>query len=185
MNLYGFCRNSSICFSDTLGETIILTINSNPDRKDVIKYKGKELRARGVTRRYEKFNAKCTNDCVLKISGVFNLWIELLSEDSPRWEERYPRYKNSGVNREDMNTLNHEMDHFNTWKAFYSFVKTADVYHNRKFSDCKELAEKINDRYKKYHAKASKHSLLFDDKARNQGGQYAKYPFDTSTFKWE
>jgi hypothetical protein len=137
-------------------------------------------------KRSKRHNFGSCNRCFsVYTAGVFNLWIELLSEDSTRREERYPRYENSGVNREDMNTLNHEMDHFNTWKAFYSFIKTADVYHNRKFSDCKELAEKINDRYKKYHAKASKHSLLFDDKARNQGGQYAKYPFDTSTFKWE
>ena len=185
VNLYGFCRNSSICFSDTLGKTIILTMDSNPDRKDVIKYKGKESRVRGVTRRYEKFNAKCTKDCVLKISGVFNLWIELLNADSPRWNQRYRRYRNSGIDKEDMNTLNHEMDHFNTWKAFYSFVKTVDAYHDKKYSDCKERAQKINAKYKEFHAKASMHSSSFDSNNRNQGGQYAKYPFDTSTFKWE
>ena len=38
---------------------------------------------------------------------------------------------------------------------------------------------------KESHAKASMHSSSFDSNNRNQGGQYAKYPFDTSTFKWE
>ena len=33
--------------------------------------------------------------------------------------------------------------------------------------------------------KNAKHSLAFDKKGKYSGGQYARYPFDTTGFKWE
>ena len=120
------------------------------------------------------------------MTGYANVWIELLEASSPKWNDRYDRYKNSGIEKEDMNALNHEMDHFNTWKAFYSFVKSLNSYDGKVFpGDCDLRAKTINERLAQYKSQAEAHSDKFDQKGWNQGGQYGKHPFDTSKFSWE
>ena len=127
----------------------------------------------------------CDKKCVLHAKGVIQLWIELLNEDNPRWNERYPRYSGNAEMREDKNTLAHEMDHFKTWNAFLDFVKTANVFDGKKYSDCKDRATRYNAAYQRFRAVTSAHSAKFDQHGWNQGNQYSKHPLNTSAFKWE
>ena len=185
LNLYAFCENNGIMFSDMLGREIAFYVNSIPERKSVLKFKNRILNARGVTYITTKFNIYCTKDCILKIEGEFSLTIELLEETSIRWKEKFKRYKNTNIDREDLNTLNHEMDHFNTWLTFFNFVKKLEVYDNQYFPDCIKKADEIQKKYYKYRKITSLHSKKFDGDDRNQGGQYINYPLDVSTFSWE
>ena len=109
----------------------------------------------------------------------------MLEETSIRWKEKFKRYKNTNIDREDLNTLNHEMDHFNTWLTFFNFVKKLEVYDNQYFPDCIKKADEIQKKYYQYRKITSLHSKKFDGDDRNQGGQYINYPLDVSTFSWE
>ena len=111
----------------------------------VIKKNGVPVGNRATTKHVDNIKAKCVAGCKLKVTGYANVWIELLEASSPKWNDRYDRYKNSGIEKEDMNALNHEMDHFNTWKAFYSFVKSLNSYDGKVFpGDCDLRANNTN-----------------------------------------
>ena len=185
LNLYGFCSDNPICNIDSYGLTVIVHMNPTPSRQDNIKNKaGQILNVRGMTRVLGNVKFSC-NKCILRAKGIIQLWIELLNENDKRWGTRFKRYAQRNSAREDANTLAHEMDHFNTWKAFLEFVKTANSIDGKYISDCANKAKKFNALYEQYKAKTKSHSLKFDQPGWNQGGQYLLHPLDTSTFKWE
>jgi hypothetical protein len=101
------------------------------------------------------------------------------------WTIQYPQYKDNSDTDQETNALKHELDHFNTWKSFYDFVKTADQYDGKKFADCQRRIAIMMQRYNEYHELASKHSLSFHNNGMASGGRYSQHPFDTSAFKWE
>ena len=186
-NLYCSFANSPVFITDPLGKTVFVITDSTPSRKASITAQrgNRTLSPRGITRITGSLNFSCDKKCVLHAKGVIQLWIELLNEDSPRWNERYPRYSSSTNTREDQNTLSHEMDHFRTWSAFLDFVKTANSLDGKKLSDCQDRASRYNAAYQKYKAETSAHSLKFDQPGWNQGNQYSRHPLNTSMFKWE
>ena len=186
-NLYSSFRNCPVSTIDPLGKTVFVIADPNPSRKSAISVRrgGQILSPRGVTRRTGDLTFSCDKKCILHANGVIQLWIELLNEDDPRWNTRYPQYSSSTNDNEDQNTLSHEMDHFNTWNAFLDFVKTANDLDGKKYSDCKERAARYNAAYQRFKALTSAHSAKFDQPGWNQGGQYSKHPLNTSSFKWE
>jgi RHS repeat-associated protein len=186
-NLYCSFVNSPVFITDPLGKTVFVITDSTPSRKaSITEQRGnRTLSPRGITRITGSLNFSCDKKCVLHAKGVIQLWIELLNEDSPRWNERYPRYSSSTNTREDQNTLSHEMDHFSTWSAFLDFVETANSLDGKKFFDCQDRASRYNAAYQKYKAETSAHSLKFDKPGWNQGNQYSRHPLNTSMFKWE
>lgn len=153
--------------------TIVFFAVSNWDRKPIVNPDDDEV------------GFVCVSGCKIKTKGVIQLWIELLNEDDPKWQEHYSRYSGNNVTSESQNTLNHELDHFNTWKAFLDFVRTANAYDGKKVSNCAELVGRLNATYERYKSITSAHSLKFDQPGWNQGGQYSRHPLETSTFKWE
>lgn len=140
---------------------------------------------RGVTKVSGTLQFVCDKKCIMHVKGVIQLWIELLDENDSRWNVRYPRYAGNNTQREDENTLAHEMDHFNTWKDFLDFVQTANAFDGQKFSDCANRAKQYTAAYRRIRGIVSSHSAKFDMPGWNQGGQYSRHPIDTSIFKWE
>jgi len=96
-----------------------------------------------------------------------------------------PQLESSVLVSEDLNAYNHELDHFYTWKEFYTFLKTANSYDGRPYKDCKAKALDLQTRYSRFKAMTQRHSRAFDQTGRNMGGQYSSHPLDTSKFKWE
>ena len=142
LNLYGFCSDNPICNIDSYGLTVIVHMNPTPSRQDNIKNKaGQILNVRGMTRVLGNVKFSC-NKCILRAKGIIQLWIELLNENDKRWGTRFKRYAQRNSAREDANTLAHEMDHFNTWKAFLEFVKTANSIDGKYFglSGCEDYS---------------------------------------------
>ncbi len=186
-NLYDSFGNSPTFATDPLGKTVFIITDPIPSRKTSITVKrgSRTISPRGVTRIKGSLTFSCDKNCILHAKGVIQLWIELLNEDDSRWNKRYPQYSSSTNNREDLNTLSHEMDHFSTWSAFLDFVKTANTLDGKKFTNCKDKANQYNMAYKRYMVITSAHSSKFDQPGWNQGGQYSKHPLNTSTFKWE
>ena len=186
-NLYCSFVNSPVFITDPLGEKVFVITDSTPSRQATITVKrgDKTLSPRGVTRIMGSLKFSYDTKCILHVKGVIQLWIELLNEGDARWNKRYPQYLSSKNDREDLNTLSHEMDHFSTWRAFLDFVKTANDFDGKQYSDCKERAMRYNAAYQKFRAITAAHNLKFDDDGWNMGGQYSRHPLDTSGFKWE
>ena len=109
----------------------------------------------------------------------------MLPADNERWNSNYRRYKDSPIVTERLNAYNHELDHFNTWSAFYQFLATANNYDGKKYANCDEKASDLNARYSQFESETAKHSAGFDNKDRNMGGQYSRFPLDVSRFSWE
>ncbi|MDO5318871.1 MAG: RHS repeat-associated core domain-containing protein [bacterium] len=187
LNLYLPCDNKLPFLVDPLGDTVYVITDSTPSRKQSITVRrgGSVIAPRGVTKLTGSLKFVCVSGCKIKTKGVIQLWIELLNEDDPKWQEHYSRYSGNNVTSESQNTLNHELDHFNTWKAFLDFVRTANAYDGKKVSNCAELVGRLNATYERYKSITSAHSLKFDQPGWNQGGQYSRHPLETSTFKWE
>ena len=184
LNLYGFCGNNVVANIDAFGQRVIIQVDPTPSRRKVINSRsGRHPRA--VTRRFGNCKFNCTKDCKIKVTGHITLWIEMLEENSRRWQEPFPQYIGNVGMSEDESAYQHELDHFKTWKAFYDFLQTANTYDGRQYKDCKSKAQKFNERYEHFKQKVSQHSISFDSPSWNQGGRYELHPLDTSTFKWE
>ena len=186
-NLYCTLANNAMRGIDPFGLTVLVTTDSIPQRTENMHAlkNGINKAVRACTKRYERFKVTCTKDCRIKVSGVFNLWIEMRPSTYEMWKIQAKQYKNNPEADQELNALNHELDHFQTWKAFYDFVKTADRYDGVKFSDCQKRATIMMQKYNEYHQLASKHSTAFDADGKNSGGQYARFPFNTAGFNWE
>ena len=187
LNLYGFCGNNATMCVDPLGNAVYVLIDPVPNRKEniVIKKDGRTMTPRGVTRVSGGFQFVCDRKCTMHVKGVIQLWIELLDENDSRWNIRYARYAGNDTPREDESTLAHEMDHFNTWKAFLDFVQTANAFDGQTFSDCADRATRYTTTYRRISEIVSSHSAKFDRPGLNQGGQYSRHPLDPSILKWE
>ena len=186
-NLYCILANNAMRGIDPFGLTVLVTTDSIPQRTENMHAlkNGINKAVRAYTKRYERFKVTCTKDCRIKVSGVFNLWIEMRPSTDEMWKIQAKQYKNNPEANQELNALNHELDHFQTWKAFYDFVKTADRYDGVKFPDCQKRANIMMQKYNEYHQIASKHSTAFDTDGKNSGGQYARFPFNTAGFNWE
>ena len=186
-NLYSSMRNNLISRIDPLGEAVEIVTNPNPIRKSSIIYRegARTYSIRAATFNSGTLNFSCDKRCVLHVNGKIRLWIELLEETNSKWYDRMPQYRESSEEREDLRTLSHERDHYNTWKAFFDFAQTANSFDGLRFTDCKKRAARYNAAYNKYKAITAAHSLKFDNDGWNMGGQYSRHPLDTSKFKWE
>ena len=187
VNMTSFVGNNALIGIDPLGAAVKITANPTPIRKSSITYREgfRTYSIRAITRYSDVLKFSCDRWCVMHVSGEMRLWIELLDENSPKWYDRLSQYRGSSEEREDMRTLSHERDHYQTWKALFDFAKTANLLDGRKFVDCQARAARYNAAYRKYRAITAKHSLKFDNGGWNMGGQYSRHPLDTSKFKWE
>ena len=186
-NLHCSLGNNLISRIDPWGEAVKITTNPDPIRKASIEYRegSRKFSVRAVTRYSDTLNFSCDKRCILHVNGEMRLWIELLDENSPKWYDRLPQYRGNSEEREDLRTLSQEKDHYQTWKALFDFVKTANSFDGVKYTDCQARAARYNATYKKCRAITAAHSLKFDDWGWNMGNQYSRHPLDTSKFKWE
>ena len=187
LNLYGFCDNTPLCFYDPHGDQAVFEIKITPRRVGIIlnSKNHKSSYPRAATFHNGDLKFSCGKDCRIKVSGKLSLNIEMLERNNPRWDKSLLQYKNSPLVSEDLNAYNHELDHFYTWKAFYSFLKTANLYEGRQYRDCKAKIFDLQSRYSRFKSLTQRHSSTFDQVGRNMGGQYSRHPLDTSKFKWE
>ena len=175
-NLHCSLGNNLISRIDPWGEAVKITTNPDPIRKASIEYRegSRKFSVRAVTRYSDTLNFSCDKRCILHVNGEMRLWIELLDENSPKWYDRLPQYRGNSEEREDLRTLSHEKDHYQTWKALFDFVKTANSFDGVKYTDCQARAARYNATYKKCRAITAAHSLKFDDWGWNMGGSARK-----------
>lgn len=187
LNLYGFCGNSPTCSYDPHGFQAHFDVKITPIRVGIILSANnhKSSYPRAATFHSGDLKFSCDKNCRIKVSGELSLWIEMLEQNNSRWDVSFPQYLSSVLVSEDLNAYNHELDHFYTWKEFYTFLKTANSYDGRPYKDCKAKALDLQTRYSRFKAMTQRHSRAFDQTGRNMGGQYSSHPLDTSKFKWE
>ena len=185
--MYGFCGNASICSYDPHGLQAIFDIDITPKRVGIIlgTKNHKSTYPRASTAHRGDLMFSCDKNCRIKVSGKLSLKIEMLERNNARWATSFPRYKDSPFVSEDLNAYNHELDHFYTWKDFYTFLKTANSYDGRSYKDCKAKILYLQTRYSRFKSLTQQHSSTFDQDERNMGGQYSSHRLDTSEFKWE
>ena len=187
LNLYVFCGNSPTCSYDPHGFQAHFDVKITPIRVGIILSANnhKSSYPRAATFHSGDLKFSCDKNCRIKVSGELSLWIEMLEQNNSRWDVSFPQYQSSVLVSEDLNAYNHELDHFYTWKEFYTFLKTANSYDGRPYKGCKAKALDLQTRYSRFKAMTQRHSRAFDQTGRNMGGQYSSHPLDTSKFKWE
>ena len=187
LNLYGFCGNAAIYSHDSQGLQVTFDIKITPIRVGIIlsTKNHKSSYPRAATSHGGDLKFSCDKDCRIKVSGKLSLKIEMLDRGNIRWNKSFPQYRDSAFVSEDLNTYNHELDHFYTWNDFYAFLKTANSYDGRFYKDCNAKALDLQIRYSRFKSKVQQHSSSFDQDGRNMGGQYSRHPLDMSKFNWE
>lgn len=183
LNLYGFVYNNPVNQWDLLGLEIDINFSRNlSESRQAHGARGWVNRPRDVNNL--KFSCSFFKSS-LKVSGSFDVTLNLLQASDSLWSLRFPRYdQNFGTPRSNATersaTYSHEMDHFNTYKAFAVALR----FMNSKEGTCcnDELIQCVERSISDLYNEAVAHSAIFDSGyPLNSGGQYATNPFRPTT----
>ena len=172
LNLYGFCGNSAIHLFDNLGKRITI-IEDNSVVKDRI-----NTTARAAFFPSAPISFSCTWNGVLRITGSAYRRIEILTPNLPRWNQRMRRYDNKwGKNRSNTTEWRaayaHEMDHWNSYNAFFAFLHLLNEFDGTHLCNkCNEMKDELERQYNIMWSNAIQHSARYDTRNYNYGGAY-------------
>ena len=173
LNLYGFCVNNPISLFDSLGEKILI-------KEEVIVKDNIGRSSRAFFRPQASVSFSCSILGVLSISGSASRRIEIITPGQPQWKERHDVYnKNWGSERTDTTEWQaayaHEMDHWNSFNAFFSFLHMLNEFDGTKLCHlCNEVKEDLERQYNVMRGSAMQHSAKYDTDGFKGGGMYPK-----------
>ena len=176
-NLYVFCMNAAICNIDPLGRKILIHQDNMIVRDDI------SNSARGLFTPYAKIDIKCSWCGVLTVSGSVYRKIKILTPDHGRWEHRHSNYKRWGLPRTNIIewklAYSHEMDHWNSFNAFFDFVRLLNDFDGTSlYGLCEQMRYELEKQKNIMWNEAIHRSERYDTTGLNAGGMYPKdrYP---------
>lgn len=136
--------------------------------------------ARAYFTPYSDVQISCSFLGVLSVNGKAGRTIHIVTPDQGVWNNRFARYNGKwGMKRSNTDewkaALSHERDHWNSYNAFFAFLRFLNECDGKKLcGQCESMRESLQTQYNVLWDKAINKSASYDTQGKNSGGVYPK-----------